>query len=115
MLNQKAEIGMNEKNAQGGHARQNHDQKADFMLVPGPTTPPSRSTSHHAPYPEADPATLPRVRKSNRTSNEYPEPPYLRDILAGRYSQEHDREALLSKTQSIGSLCATAMPASSPA
>lgn len=113
--NQKAEIGMNEKNAQGGHAHQNHDRKADFMLAPGPTTPQSysRSTSHHAPYPKAGPATLPRVRKSNHTSNEYPEPPYLRDILAGRYSQEHDREALLSKTQSTGSLCATAMPASS--
>lgn len=115
VLNQKAEIGMNEENAQGGHAPQNHDQKADFMLAPGPTTPQSysRLTSHHAAHSEAGPATLPRVRKSNHTSNEYPEPPYLRDILAGRYSQEHDREALLSKTQSTGSLCATAMPPTS--
>lgn len=112
---QKAEIGTNEKNAQGGHARQNHDQKTDFMLAPGPTTPQSysRSTNHHAAYPEVGPATLPRVRKSNHTSNEYPEPPYLRDILAGRYSQEHDREALVSKTQSTGSLCATAIPPTS--
>lgn len=115
VLNQTAEIGMNRENAQGGHARQNHDQKADFILAPSPTTPMSysRSTNHHATYLEAGPATLPRVRKSNHTSNEYPEPAYLRDILAGRYSQEHDREALLSKTQSNDSLRVTTMPPTS--
>ncbi|KAJ5673835.1 hypothetical protein N7462_009274 [Penicillium macrosclerotiorum] len=59
---------------------------------------------------EAAPTTLPKARSSIRNVDKYPEPPYLRAILSGRYSQGQDPQSPRGSKQSSGSLRASEVP-----
>lgn len=109
---QKAEAATSSPNLQGGYVRQDQMRRTDLMLATAPNTPESqcKSATYHANRSEPAPATLPKVRSSNKVSNEFPEPSYLRAILAGRYSREHDGGSVVSEKRSTRSLRAVEIP-----
>ncbi|KAJ5176248.1 uncharacterized protein N7482_002125 [Penicillium canariense] len=114
---QKTEPVIHDANLQRGHAGQSHGGRTDHVYAAEPTIPETKSTpvNHHSNRPEVGRATVPRARNPTRTINDYPEPPYLRDILSGRYSEEHDRESVISDERGTGSLRAAKVPPKSQA
>lgn len=108
----KAEVQMRDINVQGGHARQKQVQRTDLVRPAPLTIPETRSTSvnDHANHPEVDADTLFKLQNSSQTRNEYPQPSYLREILAGRYSQEQDCRPMVSEKRSTMSLQAPETP-----
>lgn len=109
---QKTDAAMNDANLPRGHTRPNQVQRTDLVHAASPSTPESQSKSinHHANNPGVDPANFPRGEDSNQTSNEFPEPPYLRAILEGRHSREQDCGPAVSEKRSTRSLHAAKMP-----
>ncbi|KAJ5368343.1 uncharacterized protein N7496_008103 [Penicillium cataractarum] len=109
---QKAGAAMSIPNLQGGYVCQDQMRRTDLMPATAPNTPESqcKSATYHANRSEPAPATIPKLRSSDKVSNEFPEPSYLRAILAGRYSREHDGGSVISGKRSTRSLHAVEIP-----